>query len=386
MKSRPRIALIAHGVNSNKLSGAGRSALALISQLLDCYEFFVYAPRRDGFTAVVSDLGVAIRTIPYRNSFHVPSRRALSNRARQLRFSLSSRRAARNLCRAMAADGINLVHTNSLVSDIGALSAHALSLPHVWHIRELPASQLGEPVNGWAHVGRSLARASRLICVSKAVMSFAKQLICNAETPVCRIYNGVFDEAAPPPFFESRYSGGSASLCMIGGIHPSKGQQIAIGALRDMLDKGIEASLSFVGSGDVDWLSGLIDTHGVKSHVSVLGRVENPFDCLRGFDISLVCSENEAMGRVTAESLVLGIPIVATQGGATNELLRGGAWGYLAERNPQDLAHAIIETISNYDSRVERARAVALRARRTFSNQSYAQAVDQVYRKTLRAV
>ena len=87
------------------------------------------------------------------------------------------------------------------------------------------------------------------------------------------------------------------------------------------------------------------------------------------------------MGRITAESLVAGVPVVGTHGGATDELLGNGSRGELVERTPEAVAGAIRRIWNDYGAAQRRADEAADWARETFSTERYAKAVSEVYER-----
>jgi len=378
MSQHPVIGFVAHGVHSRLLSGAGRSALVILAELKTRYQFIVYAPREDAFTKRVADMNLPVRYIRYRNSFYSPQNYYL-NALRRSYYACRDQAYEKRLWAAMYRDNVKLVHSNSLVVRAGLAAARKLNVPHIWHIRELPASQLGSPFRGWPALAKDIRKSTQVICVSRAVKNFIGNVAPGLDRKAVCVYNGVFSAVDHTPYFKQNYTAPPIRLCMIGGIHPSKGQHIAVEAVRLLLDAGINAKLSIIGSGQSEWLDNVIKQHGVQHSVSLLGRVDDPIRCLGGYHISLICSENEAMGRVTAESLVLGIPTVATVGGATGELLEACHAGAAVNRTPQSVANRVAALAENYHNAVFHASLSAARARDLFSNQRCAEAISDIY-------
>ena len=66
-----------------------------------------------------------------------------------------------------------------------------------------------------------------------------------------------------------------------------------------------------------------------------------PLEVLRSADLSLVCSRNEAYGRVTVESLSVGTPVLGYRAGGTVEILAAGG-GMVVEPSVVELASALV--------------------------------------------
>jgi glycosyltransferase involved in cell wall biosynthesis len=114
---------------------------------------------------------------------------------------------------------------------------------------------------------------------------------------------------------------------MLGTLSPEKGQADAVRAVSILRQQGAELRLDLYGDASpeaLDALRALASELGVSDLVSHAGVADRPFDVLRAADLSLVCSRNEAYGRVTAESLLVGTPVIGYALGGTAEILRDG--------------------------------------------------------------
>jgi glycosyltransferase involved in cell wall biosynthesis len=76
-------------------------------------------------------------------------------------------------------------------------------------------------------------------------------------------------------------------------------------------------------------LNALVRQLGIPDIVSFLGFVDEPFSVYREADAVLMCSENEAMGRVTAEGMAAARPVIGRDSGGTSELIDHGVNGLL---------------------------------------------------------
>jgi glycosyltransferase involved in cell wall biosynthesis len=71
-------------------------------------------------------------------------------------------------------------------------------------------------------------------------------------------------------------------------------------------------------------LEALAHDLGIADRVSFVGRVENPVPWIHAFDIGVLTSESEGFPNAVLEQMAVGLPVVATDGGGSAELLRDG--------------------------------------------------------------
>ncbi len=143
----------------------------------------------------------------------------------------------------------------------------------------------------------------------------------------------------------------SLRVVMLGTLSSEKGQLDAVRAL-GRLPAGCQGvTLDLFGDArpddlaELERLVGRLDLAGRVRHHGTSGR---PEQVLRDADVSLVCSRNEAYGRVTAESLLAGTPVVGYALGATVEILGPGG-GLLVEPSPAGVADALASLVGDPD-------------------------------------
>jgi glycosyltransferase involved in cell wall biosynthesis len=135
-----------------------------------------------------------------------------------------------------------------------------------------------------------------------------------------------------------------------GRLDRQKGFDILVRAYANLRRAGIGHDLVILGEGeDRRELEALIAQLNLTSHVMLPGFVANPFPWIRAADLFVSSSRYEGFGRVIAEALALGTPVVATDcphGPA--EVLGQGRYGNLVEpENPVALGEAIRTVLSD---------------------------------------
>ena len=93
----------------------------------------------------------------------------------------------------------------------------------------------------------------------------------------------------------------------------------------------------------------MVDEKKLRNHVTFVGHVANPASWLKQTDLVLVCSRNEAFGRVTIESFLLKKPVIGVNSGGTAELL-SAAEGLLYELGDLDGLVQHIRTLVENES------------------------------------
>lgn len=134
-------------------------------------------------------------------------------------------------------------------------------------------------------------------------------------------------------------------VVMLGSFSPEKGQMDAIQAVTLAKAQGADVSLSLYGYAhqhELAEISKWCSTNGMEEWISHQGFTDDPLRAYEEADVSVVCSKNEAYGRVTAESILAGVPVVGYDQGGTTEILKSGG-GIACEATPEALAEALVK-------------------------------------------
>jgi len=158
-----------------------------------------------------------------------------------------------------------------------------------------------------------------------------------------------------------RPPGSSRALLAAGRLFKEKGFDVLIRAVRDLVDTGLECTLTIVGSGNYGRrLRDLVNELALEPYVRFPGKV--PYAAMRRFysesDAVIVPSVfPEPFGRVALEAMMAAKPVVASAVGALPELVLDGYTGILVP--PGDamaLAKAIAGLFVDEQTRLEMGR------------------------------
>jgi glycosyltransferase involved in cell wall biosynthesis len=136
-----------------------------------------------------------------------------------------------------------------------------------------------------------------------------------------------------------------------------------------------------------DELVRLAQELGIESRTVFTGFRKDIPELIQLLDVVVHASvKPEPFGRVIAEGMATGKPVVAAMNGGPLEIIRDGQTGFLVPSDdPEKLAHRIIELLTDRS----RADALGRNARQDavarFSPRSHARLVEQVYENVLAA-
>lgn len=133
-------------------------------------------------------------------------------------------------------------------------------------------------------------------------------------------------------------------LVAVGGLIARKGPDLAVRALAELVSRGRDAELAWVGEGPMrEPVSALADELGVADRVVLLGRVEPVAvpALLDRSDLFLLPTESETFGVAIAEALMHGRPVVVGAEGGQSEFVAEPDGALVAERSAEAYADAV---------------------------------------------
>lgn len=280
----------------------------------------------------------------------------------------------------------DLVHANSAaVAMVPAVIAH-MDVPLIWHIRELPEAQYLLHIDaGRRAYGRYLRKANRLIAISAAVKADIQRYAGPVEMDV--ILNGVLRKAdyvdlASRSDVRWQDVNEPFTFLLAGVIHPSKGQEDAIRSLALVKQRVPNVRLVLAGGGKATHLQRLASELGIADQVEFRGFVPDMRPLFQYAHAFLMCSRNEAMGRVTVEAMGSGLPVIGHASGGTPELIEGHG-GLLYSKGPEELAAHMIRLASDRSFARTLGQQLMRSSAERFNVERYASEVLTVYHAVL---
>jgi glycosyltransferase involved in cell wall biosynthesis len=385
-----RIAYLSHQ------AGLGSEmALVRLLSVLDREQFqpLVVLPEEGPLRAEVERLRIPVRVLPL--AWWIPATHwSAATFLGQLEGpeGLEGRTVA--LAALLAAERIDLVHTNTIVTLEGALAAARLGLPHVWHSRGLfgggfPPAYLDDP-------GFFLAAADRLadaiVCVSHGVeRQTAAAVGGNAQALRSVVYDGFdLDPFLSRPVEEreallARYgiSPTARVVASLGGIQRRKGQLDLVEAAALLVGEFPDLVVALAGAaGDAEYAAALdarIAALGLGGHVRRIGFEPNVRDLLSLSAAFVHPSHSEGFSLAVLEAMAVGLPVVATRCGGPEEIVEDGVSGLLVPVGaPRELAAALRGLLAAPETAKAMGQAAARRAG-AFRLEATARGIEGIY-------
>ncbi|HHS95276.1 MAG TPA: glycosyltransferase family 1 protein [Phaeodactylibacter sp.] len=363
--------------------GANRSLLAMVSGLQRRgVKVMVWVPKWGAFTDALRARSIPFEIHPYENwaaSFLFPDYWKLPW------GYLKNKMIFDKLLQSAQAFHPDIIHSNSSVLPVGAYLADAMELPHVWHIREFGRADYDlRFFPGRTEFYLWLEKADRIVVISKAVK---QSVIGTRELPTTLIYNGVAKEShfvGMERKLEKAGTRPTITFMIIGMLHPTKNQAMALKAFHQVAKEYPNARLLIVGKGRRLYekqLKNYCIRHNLSDQVTFAGYLAQPEDAYLQSDVVLMCSANEAMGRVTAEAMAFAKPVIGYKGGATPELITQGEDGFLFNDGSEQLASCMRYFLRHPKDIATMGYKGFLKARELFTEETYVQNMHQLFKE-----
>lgn len=329
--------------------GANKSLLKLMVLLRDKYGVnpIVLLPSAGQMCDELDRAG-----IPYYVSHYywwVNYNKGLFQKLLNVRKQLINRRRIPKICNVIQDCQIDLVYSNSVTINVGVYIAKRIGVPHIWQFRE-SFSQYGLSFSLPRNISVAFLKrncTSRYILISDYLKEYYDKFLPRKKT--IRIYNGISLETDQKCIVERQNT--IINVCVVGLISEEKNQIDAIRALRILLEKGHSVRLHLIGSSSGSYLQRIeteIRNLDLTEQVKLYGHQDNVFSVLSSMHIGLMTSFDEAFGRTTIEYMLSGMPVIASNSGANQELVKDGLNGYIYSLGDAcDLASKIETFIKN---------------------------------------
>lgn len=325
---------------SQQLCGPDESLLNLLPELVARgVEAYVALPAPGPFVERYRAAGATVHFLPLTalNRSMGPLRTAT--------YPLALLRGAAAVFRLARRLKVDLVHSNMEVMLDGALAARALRIPHVLHYRgntiDRPKAVFDVLTWVWTRL------SARVLCISESTAAVFTKRGYTAEVEV--VYNPVdlaaFSNAVRSNDVRASLGAGEGDFLVgtVGRIHPRKDLETFLRAGARVAARDPRLKLVIVGAAEapseLEYLprvQALARELGIEDRVCFAGLRRDVPAVMKALDVFVLSSRHEGFGRVVAEAMATGTPVVASREGALPELLMDGAAGCLA--TPGDAA------------------------------------------------
>lgn len=227
----------------------------------------------------------------------------------------------------------DLILSQSMVTVYGAWAASALSVPHIWYLREYGGREnhLTLPY-GRREMATLVLRFSDLVIGNSHGVLSALGLDGHARTRVLRprIWEDQRNAGEQGERLRSRERDSSMPrFGIIGSLQPSKGHAQVFNAFASFVHDVPAARLHVYGTGNRHDLQRLVDLRqelGLDDVIRFNGEVEAR-EAYEGIDVLIAPSPSESFGRTPHEAALHGIPTIFADAGGYAEVLLDGSTG-----------------------------------------------------------
>ena len=335
--------------------GAPRSMYQLIENLVfydENIKVSVVLTKKTDYEDKLRKLGCDVYVAPYVPYYQrIPERKTIyiiKYVLRGLKYFYGRLFSVKILSKQLDINSIDLIHSNSLREDFGVILSVRYNIPLVWHIREF--GDLDYQCYSYRnnYIDFIKQADAQYIAISRAVKEhWVKKGIEQAR--ITHIYNIV---TIPPIENVEKKKHNYIDIIMMGSLHETKGQRQIIEAIALLGDAYKQkVHLDIVGDSKTGYdkvLKRIVEKEGIAKNVSFLGYKKDFYNNLVNYDVGVICSKSEALGRVTMEYMLAGLPVLASNSGANPELVSDGKNGLLYKWNDiKDLARRLEYIVDN---------------------------------------
>ena len=170
----------------------------------------------------------------------------------------------------------------------------------------------------------------------------------------------------------------------MGRLTPVKGQRYLLEAAAKVVRQRPDTLFVFLGDGELlTELTEMASVLGIKDHVKFLGWRPEVADVMSTFDIFVLPSLNEGMGKVLVEAMAMGKPIIASNVGGIPDLVTHGLNGLLVPPADADAMADAIVTLHDDPSKAKKMAEKGKVIAAGYSVDAMIQKIDRLYTESM---
>ncbi|MBR5717343.1 MAG: glycosyltransferase family 4 protein [Bacteroidales bacterium] len=329
-------------------------------------------------------LGYEVRIVHFKLNL-APDRLAwLKRPIRKVYDRWRNMQACRTLTPIIRDAGIQLIHSNTSATIFGSQLARYIEehehrhIPHIWHLREFLDLDFGfTPLYGWTHLRKLVNDADATISITQAVHD---HFIIDSNDARHHVVNDAVRSLA-----SVCHSTKQPYFVFCGKVIPEKGAEHALDIFQQFNLKHPGYRLVYVGRVDESYQQLLEDKakgYGIGKAISFEHFQTDVRPFISQATALLMCSPNEAQGRVTVEAMFYGTPVIAMAAGGSLEIVDDNNNGLLFHNVAEGAQQCcrIVEDPLLAQSIIEKALQTATSR---FSEEVYRKKVIQIYNSLL---
>lgn len=369
-----KVLYISH--ESGEIMGSTHSLINLLNSVKFQVHPIVVIPHKGKVFDFLQELGVQCYIVPFKLNIAPNKYRYLKYIPRKIVDACINYKALKVLKEIVTDENIQLIHTNTSVVTIGYILSRKIGIKHIWHLREFQDLDFNfTPFTGWKKLLQMIQKSDATISITKEI---AKHFYVNN-----RHTNYVIHDAVRSINDVCNIQYKEKYILFLGHITPNKGAEVALNIFTGFRKQHPEYKLFYIGSVSDEYknyLMSIATKNNVKNYISFLGYLNNVKEYLQKATALLMCSQNEAQGRVTVEAMFYGCPVLGFNSGGTKEIIHDGENGYLYS----DIDEAIskLSLIAKNDNNQIILNAIEF-AKENFSEERYGHKILSIYNSLL---
>lgn len=370
--------------------GAALALYDLIKELKDNYDDIVpivVTGKKNGLNKMLEEIGVENYSAQYKNFMSSYKKPEWIYRVMlKVRCKMGQYCAIKRLEKIIDFSEIDIIHSNLNRIDIGAKLAQKYKIPHIWHIREHGdgsdfklTSVMRNPIRYMNSFN------SYTIMISNSVEKVWELKGLNNKK-MRLIYDGVRTELYN---IETKQDNRNLKMIFMGGYDKNKGQEDLIDALKTLpedLKRLIQ--IDFFGNGSekyIKYLKNKIYENGLEKVMKINSYQHDIWKHISDYDIGLNCSHGEGFGRVTVEYMMAGLCPIASDRGATPEIIENGITGIIYDSSSsEELKNSIIWALNNRKAIRKMGIDASEFAKKEFSMSKHAREIRELYYEVIK--
>lgn len=292
----------------------------------------------------------------------------------------------------------DLVHTHmskgGLIGRLAAFLAGAPVIVHTPHGHIFHSYFSRATERFFLFLERRLARVTdRLIALTDSELREHMDFYVGAKSQWNVIPSGVdetlFYQPSAGSMLELRsklkISAGAMVVGFVGRLEPIKGPIFFIQATPEILKNVPKTHFVLVGNGqEREMLEAKVRALGVESSVTFAGDQRNISDFIAIFDVQVVPSLNEGMGRVIVEAGFMEKPVVASNVGGIPDLILDGKTGlFVQPKDSAAIAQAVLRILNDTLLALKLGKNLRAHVLAGFTESQMVEKIDKVYRRVL---
>lgn len=377
------VAIICH---DHRLSGANLSLLDFLKGRIDCVNITVIIPRHnkqfiDSLKKIgINDIIVGHYIFTAKKLYKTNLKQKIKDIIKFFYASCFNIPMYKRLVKKIKQRNIDIIHTNSFATMAGAYISEKTNIPHIFHIREFM-----EEDHQFTHYNKK--KIIRYCQNSYAI--FISDVIANKYLNKYKFLSTttIYDQVSYNSEYKKNRDFMEDDICniiFVGTIAKNKGIIDAINCIKLLNDNNLKAKLYICGVGPHEEEIKKYVSSNKIDNILFLGYVSNILDIRKNMDIALMCSKQEALGRVTIEAQYYENLIIGANCGCTPYLIKDNITGLLYNNNIQDdLYKRVLFAINNKSKSIDNIRNAKKESISIFSKDIFEQ-IFKFYKRVLK--